>query len=246
MPTEKTPLERAREYLQKTNALQETQRSARIEAAKARIGPGREELGLRSGTLLLVPYNAMWPLFFEIEKEALANLLGAKAAIEHVGSTSILGMPAKPIVDIAIGFRSYQDIEEAIPKLLRAKYRYIPEMNQVSQSKFFAKGQPRLFHIHLLDIGNAGWQKFIYFRDYLRSNYEIRAEYAALKQRLAKELQSIPGDSVRREYSRKKSGFLDIVSMRAIRQMRYRRYYKHIRFANENQEIKFATVYPHR
>jgi GrpB-like predicted nucleotidyltransferase (UPF0157 family) len=140
----------------------------------------------------LVPYDAQWPEMAAREIEVLGAALPRAQIldIQHVGSTAIPGMLAKPIIDIQIAVVSLADIKPlAISALEQLHYQYWRE-NPDLERLFFAKGLPplgagRTHHVHIVEPGSKHWQEKMLFRDYLLGHPEVRLEYAALKQDLA-------------------------------------------------------------
>jgi GrpB-like predicted nucleotidyltransferase (UPF0157 family) len=125
---------------------------------------------------------------FEAEKNELAEILSPLAgpAIEHVGSTAVPGLAAKPIVDVAIGLRDASEVTQALALLSKHGRSYVKGANQPGML-FMARGEGdlRTAHYHLVVRGSPAWQKLIVFRDYLRRHPGAAAEYGALKTRLA-------------------------------------------------------------
>jgi len=146
-------------------------------------------LGLKRGTVKLASAHDEWARLFEEEKQRLIKAIGKYILdIEHVGSTAISGVPAKPIIDIRIAIPSLDDsyIENMIAPLKAMDYSY---MHKFPDRHFFAKGpeECRTHHISFVKANSeVGWQDAILFRDYLRRNDGAREEYAVLKRELAK------------------------------------------------------------
>lgn len=146
-------------------------------------------IGLEIGKVRIVAHDPAWSTSFQAERSALLQVLKAlnvKPVIEHVGSTSVPGLVAKPIVDVAIGFASVGDVQHGLALLVRSGLQYVKGANQPGML-FMASGQPgqRSFHYHLVQHGTPAWRKLIVFRDYLRRHPGAAKEYGALKQRLA-------------------------------------------------------------
>jgi GrpB-like predicted nucleotidyltransferase (UPF0157 family) len=130
-------------------------------------------------------YDSEWPARFATWRDRLASSLGATALrIEHVGSTSVPGLPAKAVVDIQLSVpdianeSSYVPPIEAIGVALRSRddeHRYFRP----------AGGRPRDVQIHVCNIGSNWERVHLLFRDYLRSHNDAAAEYAAMKRRVA-------------------------------------------------------------
>jgi GrpB-like predicted nucleotidyltransferase (UPF0157 family) len=145
-------------------------------------------IGLKRGTVKIEDYDPNWPKEFEVEQQRLLETFGDKIlAIEHIGSTSIPGLAAKPIIDMVAAVKSFDDLEEFIDGLQKLGYEYMPE-RMFNDRKFFPKGprESRTHHLNLVLQGNfEQWVKPIAFRDYLRNHSQEREEYAKLKTTLA-------------------------------------------------------------
>jgi GrpB-like predicted nucleotidyltransferase (UPF0157 family) len=142
-------------------------------------------LGLEKGVVRLVPYSPDWKLFFILEKAHLQQVLGSAILdIQHIGSTSIPGMPAKPIIDIAIGVQDFERARPCIPLIEGLGYEYRGEFG-IPHRHYFVKGNPRLFHLHMSEITSNEWKNALLFRNYLCRHPEAAKEYALLKQQLA-------------------------------------------------------------
>jgi GrpB-like predicted nucleotidyltransferase (UPF0157 family) len=144
-------------------------------------------LGLSSGQLRLSPYETDWPLLFLAERERLCAALGESVQdiqIQHIGSTSIPGMPAKPILDIGVSVTNFEEAVCCIPLLEQLGYSYKGE-NGIPRRHYFVKGDPRTHHLHMLELASEEWKSHLLFRDYLRGNQEIAQAYAELKRQLA-------------------------------------------------------------
>jgi GrpB-like predicted nucleotidyltransferase (UPF0157 family) len=134
----------------------------------------------------LVPYTPAWKGYFEREKATLQVVLGTKILdIQHIGSTSIPGMIAKPIIDIAIAVVDFDEAKVCIPLVESLGYEYKGEFG-IPRRHYFVKGDPRLFHIHMSEASGAEWENTLLFRDYLCNHPDMAEEYAQLKQQLAK------------------------------------------------------------
>lgn len=141
--------------------------------------------GLSSGQLLLVAYEPDWPLIFRTERERLSACLENYILdIQHIGSTSIPGMIAKPILDIGVAVANFDEAAVCIPLLEQPGYRYKGE-NGIARRHYFVKGDPRTHHLHMLEVTSEEWKNHLLFRDYLRRNAAAAQAYAELKQSLA-------------------------------------------------------------
>jgi GrpB-like predicted nucleotidyltransferase (UPF0157 family) len=142
-------------------------------------------LGLDQGTVRLTAYHPAWARLFEEEARVLqAALGGLVGAIEHVGSTAVPGLAAKPIIDVMGGLRRIEDVAACVPVLEGLGYEYKGEYG-IPGRHFFVKGAPRTHHLHLVRVGSAFWEDHLLFRDYLRRHPEEAAAYARLKHDLA-------------------------------------------------------------
>lgn len=163
-------------------------------------------LGLKRGELRVSPYREEWKNLFEIEKRDIEEAIGDYIEdIQHVGSTSIPGMPAKPILDIAITVKNFEEARICIEPLCEREYTYKGE-NGIPRRHYFLKGEPCTHHIHLIEEDSEEWEKLILFRDYLRSHQNTAEEYKELKRNL---LQKFRGD--RKFYQAAKSDFVEAV-----------------------------------
>ena len=144
-------------------------------------------IGLKKGTVTIVPYDKEWTALFKKEKSILVKALGRVAIdIQHVGSTSVPDMSAKPIVDIAVGIKTIRDFGLCFEPLQNAGYIFGPDASNWREF-FFTKGQGEIItcHLHLLKYDGELWKNYLAFRWYLRTNRKCAREYAALKERLA-------------------------------------------------------------
>lgn len=132
-------------------------------------------------------YNHQWPLAFETEKKLLLQVAGdwLYGAIEHVGSTSVPGLLAKPIIDIMFGVESLDASKPAIQTLANINYCYYPYKTEVMH--WFCKPEPeaRTHHLHLIPYQSELWYERLKFREILRKNSSVAQRYASLKLDLA-------------------------------------------------------------
>jgi len=137
----------------------------------------------------IVPYDPAWPLEFEAEKTQLAPVLAPWLAgeIHHIGSTSVPGLGAKPVIDILAEVRSLEDSRAAIGPLQELSYCWAPYKTELMN--WFCKPSPehRTHHLHLVVRGSQAWREELAFRDALRAEPETAAAYKELKLRLADE-----------------------------------------------------------
>jgi GrpB-like predicted nucleotidyltransferase (UPF0157 family) len=164
---------------------------------KASTKPGR------SDPVEIVDYDESWPVRFAAWRDRLASALGAVArAIEHVGSTSVTGLPAKPTLDIQISVPGVEDEAAYVPAIEStglALYAREP-----GHRLFFPPpGQPRDVHVHVCDADSEWEREHLMFRDRLRRDPVARDEYAQLKRELAKRYRDD-----RLAYTEAKTGFI--------------------------------------
>ena len=141
--------------------------------------------------IIVADYDPAWPKLYETERSKVKSLLGERAIeVEHIGSTAVLGLAAKPVVDIAIAINRLDDAGPIIKELEQVDYEYVPEFEAVLPNRrFLWKGTPEVHtvHIHMTEPGDLLWRNPIAFRDYLRSHPDEASQYADLKRRLATE-----------------------------------------------------------
>jgi GrpB-like predicted nucleotidyltransferase (UPF0157 family) len=139
--------------------------------------------------VIIVEYSPHWPAMFESEQQRLRTALAAAApVIEHVGSTSVVGLAAKPIIDIMIGLPDFAVADDLVAAVTALGYEYIARYEDVMPyRRFFKKhaGEVATHHIHMVGIGGEFWERHLLFRDYLRATPAAAGEYAALKRELA-------------------------------------------------------------
>ena len=145
----------------------------------------RDALGLESGTVRVVAYDARWPELFRAEAARIASVVGPLGLeIEHTGSTSVPGLAAKPIIDMLAGRPPEAPLEPYVRALEAAGYAHRGEQG-IPGRHFFRRGDPRSYHLHLAAHGGRFWCDQLAFRDRLRADPALRDAYAALKRALA-------------------------------------------------------------
>lgn len=143
-------------------------------------------LGLEKGAIKLSPHREEWHELFAAEAQQLTIPAGKYAlAIEHIGSTAICGIAAKPIIDIALAVREIADVEQIIQPFENLGYVYRGE-NGIHNRHYFRKGSPRrTHHLHVVTYKSDLWRNHLLFRDYLRANPQIAVQYENLKREMA-------------------------------------------------------------
>jgi GrpB-like predicted nucleotidyltransferase (UPF0157 family) len=156
----------------------------------------------------LVDHDPIWAEHFEAERPALAEIFdGHAVAIEHIGSTAVEDLCAKPIVDVLVGLRELELTGEQIAAMERLGYRYLGEHGL--PGRLFFRKEPRTHHVHVVLHDGEIWERQITFREALRSDAEERRRYDEFKRRLAAE------GHPREAYSELKTPFIREVEARA-------------------------------
>ncbi len=144
-------------------------------------------LGLREDCVCVADYHPAWPHLFEQERARIAAALAAETVrIEHIGSTAVPGLAAKPILDIAV---AVADLDAAAPRVIAALeslgYLFRGEYGLAGRL-YFVRGTPRrTHHLHVVTTGSPHWNHWLQFRDCLRAEPETARQYRELKQALA-------------------------------------------------------------
>ena len=134
--------------------------------------------------IVLLPYDPEWPRMFEVEHARLEQVLAPwlDGGIHHIGSTAIPAIAAKPIIDMMAGVRDFEEARAAYEPLLAAGYLHTPHRPGIAHH--FSKTS---FGLHLTEPGSDLWRERLAFRDALREDAALAAEYERLKLRLARE-----------------------------------------------------------
>lgn len=170
-------------------------------------------LGQKRGTVKLLPYDKDWKHQFEQEKQLLLQTFGNKiVAIEHIGSTSIPGAWAKPIIDINVAIESLGDAPKFVKDLENLGYTNMS--NRWFSDRYFFLKEPEKSQTHHLNLvepsSETAWAAPVLFRDYLIAHPEELQEYNDLKKDLAKRYKS-----EREKYTEAKSNFVINVLQKA-------------------------------
>jgi GrpB-like predicted nucleotidyltransferase (UPF0157 family) len=143
-------------------------------------------LGLKNGIIKLVDFSPTWALEFKKEKAILQKKIGQYIkSIEHIGSTSIKNIKAKPIIDLMIGLKDFNDITKCSKILESSGYINKGEYG-IPNRIFFTKSKHDIttHHLHVVQYGSDFWNKHIRFRDLLNNNDDLKTKYEKLKERL--------------------------------------------------------------
>lgn len=159
--------------------------------------------------IIVEPYNSDWEQDFAREStDILGALRGFAPLIQHIGSTSVRGLSAKPIIDCMLGFTTLEELHSIIPFMQSIGYSYvskyedvmpyrryfvryrsevlpyIPEVDSETPDMWLAGYQP-LVHVHSVVVDSEFWERHLAFRDYLRLHPNERSRYGNFKQNLA-------------------------------------------------------------
>jgi GrpB-like predicted nucleotidyltransferase (UPF0157 family) len=142
----------------------------------------------------IVDYDPRWPAQFAALGRRLRGALGEAALrIDHIGSTAVAGLAAKPVIDVQISVSALEPVDPFCDPLVRSGFVYRADNTERTKRYFReAPGRPGT-HIHVRRAGSFSEQLPLLFRDYMRAHPEDRADYERLKRRLAAEL---PYDSI--------------------------------------------------
>lgn len=179
----------------------------RIQGCKNALYEGgvNRMLGLPRGEVFLVPWTEEWEVEFLKEKQLIEDQIREYIlAIHHIGSTSIPYLSAKPIIDIAIELKNFENGVKCIARLEHLKYRYRKDV--LPERYYFNKGEPRTHQIHMYEKGNKYLIEQLCFRNYLINNKTARIEYEQLKMKLS---QVNPNN--KHKYADDKTGFVKSV-----------------------------------
>ena len=166
-------------------------------------------------SVVIVDYDPCWVrMFAEARAGILEALKESQVAVEHVGSTSVPGLAAKPIIDIMIVVPDSAAAERAIAPLVSLGYEYRGEVG-IPGRFYFAKGQPRTHHLHLYPCSHSEVARLLLFRDYLRASPAAAQKYEKLKRALAEKF-----GNDRESYTQAKSGFIKSIEAEALRSFR--------------------------
>lgn len=169
-------------------------------------------IGLKRGTVKLVEHNTSWQLSFEREAKKLRKVFGQDCIdIQHVGSTAIPEILAKPIIDIALIVSSLRKAKRYAKKLKEIGYK-IKKNDARKERLFFTKGpeEKRTHYLHISEIGSDYAEDMILFRDYLCNHKNAAKAYSELKENLAEKYKN-----TREVYTAKKEGLVKEVIKKA-------------------------------
>lgn len=139
-------------------------------------------------TVVIEGYDPTWPVEFERLKTRVLKALGDDAVgVEHVGSTAVPGLAAKPVIDLDVVVRSTDDLPDAIERLAAIGYVHRGDLGIPGREAFQWLAGERRHHLYVVVAGNREHRRHLMFRDYLRAHREEAVKYARLKRELARE-----------------------------------------------------------
>jgi GrpB-like predicted nucleotidyltransferase (UPF0157 family) len=167
--------------------------------------------------IVLFPYDRGWPGAFEAEARRIASALGpALVRIDHVGSTAVPGLAAKPVIDIQVSVRALHPLEPHLLPLIAIGYTHVPHPDDAVYPFLHRPSSwPHSHHAHLCEAGGSEERRHLAFRDFLREHPQEAAAYADEKRRLALLFSSGSFES-RNAYAEAKSAFILPAILRAL------------------------------
>jgi len=162
--------------------------------------------------VIIENYDSNWPIIYQAERKLILKACRDKIqAIEHIGSTSVPGLSAKPIIDILLGVGELADADYIIPAMNSLGYDYINKYeNVMPYRRYFDKNKK--YHVHCVEVGTSFWERHLAFRDYLRINDKVRDDYDNLKRKLAEKDWSDSND-----YAYAKTDFVKGIEKEALK-----------------------------
>ena len=159
----------------------------------------------------IVEYDQEWPVLYEEEKAIVVAATGIVAKrVEHIGSTAVPGLGAKPIIDLMVGVSGVEDAQRQIEALEGVGYEWRGET--VPGTLYLRKAEPRRFNLHLTQWEGEFWLDHLLFRDFLRTHPEMARQYERLKRELMSQLASDPP-----AYNAAKTPFIEFIVQQARR-----------------------------
>ena len=143
---------------------------------------------MSSKQLVLVPYDPAWPLLFQGEAERITTTIGAHVlGVEHVGSTAVPNLLAKPVIDIGVAVSSMAVADACIAPLTSLGYEYRGMHGDDPTRRYYVldRNGRRAVQIHVYIMPSQAWDEMLRFRDALRADPELAESYAAEKRRVA-------------------------------------------------------------
>ncbi|WP_100011235.1 GrpB family protein [Lentibacillus sediminis] len=137
-------------------------------------------------------YNINWPAMFKEEANKLHSIFGSETIeIHHIGSTSVNGLKAKPVIDMMPVVKNISRVDDFNTAMMGIGYEPLGE-NGISGRRYFRKGgDDRTHHVHVFELGSGDIERHLAFRDYLGTHPDALQSYGDLKEELAR---SFPDD----------------------------------------------------
>ena len=159
-------------------------------------------------SVVIVPPDPSWAIAFEHARSDMLLALGGRAlGVEHIGSTSVPGLAAKPIIDLLIGVATMEDVPPCVPILEARGWEFPVDFNRdLGARRFFLRRNAegvRTHHAHFVVHRGPLWVEYLLFRDRLRASPDLRARYEELKRDLAGKFHD-----QRERYTASKTGFV--------------------------------------
>ena len=139
--------------------------------------------------VVIVEYDPSWPARFADLRAGIEAVIGRwVVAVEHVGSTAVPGLAAKPVIDIMVGLRTRDDAPVCVERLVAAGWEYVPRHEDVMPFRRYLRrwdGARRVAHLHMVEDTHEFSSRELAFRDRLRADPSVAAAYEAVKRELA-------------------------------------------------------------
>lgn len=163
------------------------------------------------GRLVIAAYDPAWTEAYAQERQLIIGAIGERLlAVEHIGSTSVAGLGAKPIIDVLAGLARLSEADACVAPLAERGYVFVPEaMQYLPDDRYFKRWTAtrhiegtEVAHLHLAEYASTFWHERIRFRDLLRTDPEVAGAYERLKRELVQHYTAGP------EYSEAKTEFI--------------------------------------
>lgn len=163
-------------------------------------------LGIEGDVVTLSEYSSLWPDLYREEEKRISAAIGHLIIdLQHIGSTAIPGIKAKPILDMLAGVAQLENALLCKAPLESIGYDYIARAG-IANDHVFGKGLPRTHYLHVVEYGGAKWINDLRFRDRLRKDPDLAEEYEKLKEELSRKFRDSHA-----KYHDAKSRFIDEV-----------------------------------
>jgi GrpB-like predicted nucleotidyltransferase (UPF0157 family) len=167
--------------------------------------------------IILAEHDPNWSALYASEARRINKALGKLALrVDHVGSTSVPELAAKPVIDIQISVTALEPMQRYLKPLQTIGYTHMPHADDAFCPFLFRpRSGPHAYHVHLVEAGGLEERRVLAFRDYLREHPPAAAQYQRLKQELAKKYDGARvGDHER--YAQAKTEFIETMIARAL------------------------------